>query len=488
MKRIVTLILALAMILCAFTVSAEESRPQLDVVWGGNMQSFLEGEDENNNYIIRYIEDESGVDLTWNILPTENGQAKLNVMMASKDEAPDILFTTRDNFLNYYNEGMLQQLDDYLPEGFLPEDVEAVAEVGVLDGGKYAITTPGNQSGSVDIWMYNKALMEQAGITVPENLTLDEFTDILYKLKETYPDKIILGGTEFGFIQAAFGIANTYRETADGSLEDTRVTEDMREYLAYMQKLYVDGILDKEFQVNTKENVMAEISNDEVVTVGVAWYTYTGGYRNVMADDEGKGALTKWAQVAIIDGGRATKGQSTGGRVQYYCCVTYACENVQAAVNVIRTMCTDDYYKLCMYGQEGVDYVYNEDGKRVRTDSPIGKAFSTSGAQFYVYYYVKETKDQRIDRLGMSQTEERLDNSQRIWYSAKEVKDPLETVPIIPAYQDGKTDLTDLFATYRVKFIMNEYPMDKFDDMKAEWEQLGGQEILDALNEWYTNR
>ena len=183
MKRIVTLILALAMILCAFTVSAEESRPQLSVVWGGNMQSFLEGEDENNNYIIHYIEDESGVDLTWNILPTENGQAKLNVMMASKDEAPDILFTGRDNFLNYYNEGMLQQLDDYLPEGFLPEDVEAVAEVGVLDGGKYAITTPGNQSSSTHIWMYNRALMEQAGITVPENLTLDEFTDILYKLK-----------------------------------------------------------------------------------------------------------------------------------------------------------------------------------------------------------------------------------------------------------------------------------------------------------------
>ena len=88
----------------------------------------------------------------------------------------------------------------------------------------------------------------------------------------------------------------------------------------------------------------------------------------------------------------------------------------------------------------------------------------------------------------MSQSEERLDNSQRIWYSAKEVKDPLETVPNIPEYQDGKTDLDDLFATYRVKFIMDEYPMDKFDDMKAEWEQLGGQEILDALNEWYTNR
>ena len=105
-----------------------------------------------------------------------------------------------------------------------------------------------------------------------------------------------------------------------------------------------------------------------------------------------------------------------------------------------------------------------------------------------MYYYVKETKDQRIDRLGMSQSEERLDNSQRIWYSAKEVKDPLETVPNIPEYQDGKTDLDDLFATYRVKFIMDEYPMDKFDDMKAEWEQLGGQEILDALNEWYTNR
>jgi UDP-N-acetylmuramyl pentapeptide phosphotransferase/UDP-N-acetylglucosamine-1-phosphate transferase len=80
--------------------------------------------------------------------------------------------------------------------------------------------------------------------------------------------------------------------------------------------------------------------------------------------------------------------------------ISYKCKDVQAALKVIRVMCTDDFYRICMYGLEGVDYVYDANGKRKRTDSVIGKAFSTSGAQFYVYYYIKETRDLRIDRLG----------------------------------------------------------------------------------------
>ncbi len=499
MKRLTCWLLVLAMCLGMGSAFAAEGKKSLSVVFPGNVQSFLEGEDENNNYIIRYIEEQSGVDLNWLVLPQNSADAtsKLNVMMTSN--APDLIFTgDRKVFLNYYNEGMLQELDAYIPEGFFTEDVEAVAEVGVLDGGRYAIATPGNQSGTTTIWMYNKELLSAAGIEVPEVVTLDAFTEILYAIKEAYPDKIPLGAVGNGyshtvllgleFIFGAFGIANPYRVTEDGTLEYTFTAEDAKELMAYLAKLYADGILDKEYLVTTKDTLTAKIANDNVVTVGAAWYDYTGSYRNIMADDEGKGALTKWGQCSVIQGEKATSGQTQGSRTQFYCMVSYACKDVQAAMDVVRVMCSDDFYRTAMYGEEGVDYIFNDEGKRVRTDSVIGKAFAQAGAQFYVYYYIKETKELRLDRMGMSQSDERLANSQHAFYNAKEVDNPLEMMPSIPEYIEYFANLQDLGATYFVKFLMNEYPIENFEKYKAEYAALGGDELLEILNEWYTNR
>ncbi len=496
MKRLIGLLLV--MVLALPGMAAAQEKPALSAVFGGNVQSFLEGEDENNNYIIRYIEEQSGADLNWIVLPqnAEDATTKLNVMMTSN--TPDIIFTgSRDTFLNFYNEGMLQKLDDYLPAGYLPADVEAVADVGVVDGGKYAVATPGNQSAVTNIWMYNKELLSAAGIEVPETVTLADFTNILYAVKQAYPDKIPLSAAGNGstqwlnglqFIYSAYGIANEYRISADSSLEYAFTSEDMKECQAYIAKLYADGILDKEYLVTTKDTLLAKITNNEVVTVGAAWYDYTGAYRNVMADDEGKGALTKWGQCSIIHGDRATSGQTQGSRTQYYCMISYKCKDVQAALNVIRVMCTDDFYRICMYGQEGVDYVYDANGKRKRTDSVIGKAFSTSGAQFYVYYYIKETRDLRLDRLGMSQSDERLGNSQWAFYNAKEVDDPLEQMPNIPEYAEYTPDLRDLAGTWFVKFLMGDAPIDDFSKYTAEYDALGGPVLLNTLNDWYVNR
>lgn len=497
MKRMICLMLVLAMSLAMGTAFAAEKA--LTVVFPGNVQSFLDGEDENNNFIIHYIEEQSGVDLTWQVLPQngEDAKSKLNVMMTSTP--PDLIFTgDRNTFLNYYNEGMLLPLDEYVPEDFFPEDVEAVAEVGVLDGQRYAIATPGNQSGSTTIWMYNKELLDAANIEVPETITLDDFTSILYAVKEAYPDKVPLGAAGNGsvggklngleFIYGAFGIADPYRVTEDGALEYAYTSDDMEECMAYLGKLYADGILDKEYLVTTKDTLTTKIANDNVVTLGAAWYDYTGAYRNLMADDEGAGPLTKWGQCSIIHGDKATSGQTQGSRTQFYCMVSYACKDPQAAMDVVRVMCSDDFYRTAMYGEEGVDYIYNDEGKRVRTDSVIGKAFAQAGAQFYVYYYIKETKDLRIDRMGMSQSEERLANSQHAFYNAKEVENPLEIMPNIPEYTEYNAGLGDLAATYFVKFVMDEAPITDFAKYRSEYDAMGGTELLDALNEWYTNR
>ena len=192
MKRFLSLALVLCMLLsvAAFTASAE-SDVTIKVVANKNIQSFFDGEDENNNYMIRWIEEQVGFDVDWYILPSENGEAKLNAMMASAADAPDIIALNRDNFLNYYNDEMIQCLDEYITEDFFQYDTQGAYKLGILDGSYWAVATPGNQSATTYTWWYNTAMLADAGIEVPgRELTLEQFTDILYAIKEAYPDKI----------------------------------------------------------------------------------------------------------------------------------------------------------------------------------------------------------------------------------------------------------------------------------------------------------
>ena len=64
MKRFLSLALVLCMLLsvAAFTASAE-SDVTIKVVANANIQSFFDGEDENNNYMIRWIEEQVGFDV-----------------------------------------------------------------------------------------------------------------------------------------------------------------------------------------------------------------------------------------------------------------------------------------------------------------------------------------------------------------------------------------------------------------------------------------
>ena len=77
MKRIFAIVLGLALVLSMVTAAFAEERPTLRVAYPGNQHAFLEGEDENNNHIIRYIEENTGIDVEWILLPVEDSRGKL---------------------------------------------------------------------------------------------------------------------------------------------------------------------------------------------------------------------------------------------------------------------------------------------------------------------------------------------------------------------------------------------------------------------------
>lgn len=505
MKRILSILLALALILTAFCIPAiAEDKVTLKVTVGPGTNSFFAGEDENNNHIINYIEETTGIDVEWFILPTGSDQEKLNAMMASPDEVPDVfMISNRDMFLQYASNGLILPLDEYISDRdeYFKYDLIGANRMGVLDGQTYAIATPGNQSASTYTWWYDVEALKNAGIEIEgHELTLDRFTEILYQLKETYPDKIALGCTSDGTtspmvkcmqaIYGAFAIANDFRVDADGKLEYAYATEDMKECLQYINKLYTDGILDPEFLVSNADNLLPKLMEKQCVSFLGEWYNYTGTYRNnIESQDPETGAWSNnWQYVNIIDGGKATKGQTTGSLNQWYMCVSYNCKNPQAAVDLMNLFLTPGYYDICFYGHEGVDFMYDEEGHHVRiAEGPITQGYKDANGtqQYFVYYYFTEAKEQRMDRIASGDPNYETDKCLGCWYGAKVVDNPLAAITVVDEYTDGKADLNDTAAAYIIKFIMGEYSFDQWDAYLNALESVNVNTILDALNAWY---
>lgn len=506
MKRLMSMILALALVLAMGSFAIAEEKISLDIVVPGNIQSFFEGEDENNNYMVRWIEEQTGYDVNWYILPQENSQAKLNAMMASPEEVPDIVINgSRDLFLNYYNDEMIVNLSDYItdPADFFKNDKVNANAMGMIDGEYWAVATPGNQSSTTYIWWYNEAALKEAGIEVSgTTITLEEFDSIMYKLKEYYPDKIPLGcaanGTTTPWINTmqelygAFGVANDFRVAEDGTLEYALATDDMKEGLQYLNKLYTDGILDPEFLVTTKETLNPKLINGSVLTAMFAWYDYTGTYVTPIGNPSKDNGMTidpAWKYANFIDGGKVTNGQTMGSVNQHYIMVTYGCEEIEAAVDLIEFFLQPEYYDMCFYGVEGVDYYYDENGTRWRNpETTIGEKFALSGTQWYVYYYYYETAEQRIDRMGTGSPDYPMEWNMNCWYNVKTVPNPVVDMPPMESYIACKTDIDDVGATYFIKFVMGEYSFDQWDEYKAELEAVGLSDVLAELNEWYASK
>ena len=66
--------------------------------------------------------------------------------------------------------------------------------------------------------------------------------------------------------------------------------------------------------------------------------------------------------------------------------------------------------------------------------------------------------------------------------------DPAVSKPVIDEYVEYMSDLNALAAEYFMKIATGALEIDAFDEYLAKFEELGGTEVVDAVNEWYVNR
>lgn len=201
--------------------------------------------------------------------PLSDFQTKLNLAFASGDVA-DIIYGAGSSNLtpamevDYGEQGVLLPLEELIEEHapnikkMLEENPDIKKSITTIDGHIYSL--PRVSEGSSSYWYkgplwYNGRWLDALGVEeLPK--TTDEFYDLMVRFKTEDPngngeaDEIPLLDVKMNssraWFLAAFGMKEWGIEENDGKVRYTPITDNYKEYITYMNKLYEEGLLDPE--------------------------------------------------------------------------------------------------------------------------------------------------------------------------------------------------------------------------------------------------
>lgn len=228
--------------------------------------------DFNEIVILKNFEEKSGVQVEWINVPAEFVAERRNIMMTAAQDLPDVFFKmsfTAAEVQKYAKQGLFIPLDDLI-EVYAP-NVKAAFEqwpdvrIGLTmpDGHIYSLSyilgAPPITNG-VNLF-FNKEALDQVGMDVPK--TTDELETVLRAFKELdyngngEADEVPMTTSDGNVLETIFygsfglgtrGGSHSYVDI-DPATNQPRFfigTENYKQLLQYMNKLYADGLIDRE--------------------------------------------------------------------------------------------------------------------------------------------------------------------------------------------------------------------------------------------------
>lgn len=309
MKRTLgwTLALALLLTLCAPMGLAASDGAEAKTLTVMASRS-AEVVDYDTNEYIKWLEETTGIDVTWQQVPSATLKDKIPVVLMS-DDLPDAFLgcalTSAQQAMYGGQEGVLIPLNELIDQygsetKRLFEEQPGVRELITLtDGNIYALPTYSdiihcNYAQKVQI---NTTFLEALGMEMPK--TTEDFYQFLKAVKEQDPngngqaDEIpLMGNIEgwhhdiFPFLTEPFVFDDgMYGKKVDvdenGKVFSILTTEDYREALRYIHKLYAEGLLYEPSLTMKADQYQPIGENPDAMILGAAAAAGNGSFTQV---------------------------------------------------------------------------------------------------------------------------------------------------------------------------------------------------------------
>ena len=424
MKRLVSLVLVLIMLLCTSAMAELTPHGEWPIANGGETltvwaSSFSNCVDFPNLPMTKWFEEKTGVHIEWIEVPNADQQTIFNTSIAS-GSYPDIYMKTGD-LMTLANDGVIIALDELIDEhsvylkALLDANPHVRAEITAPDGHIYAIPKVEyneKQATRAKMWVYTEWLEAYKAATGAEDPdTIEEFEAMCKYFKENDMngngdpnDEIVItgqanyghdGGDPMLYILGAYcfvpsampGIRYFYVE--DGEIKTDVMSDEMRAGLKKLNEFYNAGYIGSEaFTQSLVDMRSFTTTTKDKVVVGCIPAPYH--FRMLTAQSiENAVTFTDYTALSPLEnvytGEKVVPGKTTdtiGNRVM----VTTACENPELAIRWLDTFFMEEVIETMVFsGFEGEDWKWVDDAISINGTSPAVVKFNSLEEQNTFY-------------------------------------------------------------------------------------------------------
>ena len=343
-------------------------------------------EDYDNNKMTKFMEEQTGVNIEWVLVPSQDASQRVNLLLSTQVDLPDIFMIpsglTNEVISDMADQGVFLRLDDmiehlaYWYAERREQDPLIEQMMKLPDGHEYSLpkvvlSEPNSMSRRA--WI-NQKWLDNLGLKTPT--TTDELIEVLRAFKNDDPngngkaDEIAFMGSTTGW--AAYPeeyILNSFLKYSRGTpyyidkgkFEACYDKDAYREGLKYMHQLCaIEGLLDPASYTQENSQLQQLFDNEEIALVGLA----TGGGTFIWAPMDGE-RVREYAPLAPLKGPQGVQYTYYDPFGSYYpneFVITKACKNPEVAFRFADYMYSREVSMRNRLGEPGVDYLIPEEG------------------------------------------------------------------------------------------------------------------------------
>lgn len=345
--------------------------------------------DKNNsisfdNPIAEKITELTGVTLDIST-PTEAGISEDISLMISTDSLPDLIYAA-DESENLISSGKAVTLDDYIAEygsNLSKMYGDDIVKLKYSDGRIYTVGTVSDSSSAFKVhgtFQVQNAMLKELGY--PEIKTLGQLEQCLKDYAEIKGSRAIglslCGGTRANWVTTVsdtmryvLGYDGDSSYLVDGESGEAVyqwVSDGAKEYISWLNRLYNEGLLDDKSFIQKHDAYDIRLADGNVIAIADSGYSKA----NDALIDAGKSDRTYFPlAVTLNDDTNSLELYSPEYNIENGIIITSSCSDPIRAFRFLDMWCTDEMQTLVNWGADGVNYTYDDNGRRIFTDDEL---------------------------------------------------------------------------------------------------------------------
>jgi putative aldouronate transport system substrate-binding protein len=461
--------------------------------------------DLSTNWFTKFLEEKTNIHLDWQLAPGDNNamKEKKQLLLVSGDY-PDIFMDgalTKEEQLLYGQQGVFIPLNKLIDQ-YAPNIKQAFNDVSYLekaitapDGNIYAIPSVNecyHCDFSAKMWVDSKWL-KTLGLSVPK--TTDDFYNMLKAFKEKDPngnkkaDEIGLTGSPTGwhtdvatFIMNAFvpyNEDNNFFMMSGGKLETAADKPGFKSGLQYLNKLYSEGLIDKEAFTQKSDALVQKGNHPDVAIAGAIPAGWFGEFTDASPEATRHKEYDPIAPLTGPDG--SSFAYHTYGITNSAFAITKKAKNPEAAIRLVDYLYSEEGTVNSNFGEKGRNWVDAEASdlnilgtqakfKVKETTYGVGQVqndhWNQMGPQLRSADFRNKAYTVSHDEYTMDGLEFRLYNATKNLYDGHQPKEEFPNDLFLTSDQANdvkqlKPILTDYIKQSMLQFIMGAKSLDK---------------------------